>query len=248
MTLEEFKAKHADNLDYLIDPDHPDLGPKNNQFCFNWGRLKAGRGESDQALLRQACGTVNTHGHTTVCQGSLYFTCKAMSDQFVEGKFTGGSKFYWQADLGTPSSSSSWGPTPSRPTTARPTRAEGHRGHRRRPAEDRRGRPALLQDCARAWKWLPVSPAADGGPCHGHDPLDHREQALRRPLSGQRQQGGGQGRQGAHLDQGRLAGQDRQGRQSRAIPARLRHRPARERSGRSKDGEGDLGVRIRSWS
>jgi hypothetical protein len=23
-----------------------------------------------------------------------------MSDQFVEGKFTGGSKFYWQADTG----------------------------------------------------------------------------------------------------------------------------------------------------
>jgi tetrathionate reductase subunit A len=43
---------------------------------------------------------VNYHGHTTVCQGSLYFSGKAMSDQFVEGKFTGGSKFYWQADTG----------------------------------------------------------------------------------------------------------------------------------------------------
>jgi hypothetical protein len=34
----------ADHLDTLIDPDHPDLGPKNNQFTFVWGGLKDGRG------------------------------------------------------------------------------------------------------------------------------------------------------------------------------------------------------------
>jgi len=50
--------------------------------------------------MNNAMGTINTYGHTTVCQGSLYFTCKAMSDQFTEGKFTAGSKFYWQADTG----------------------------------------------------------------------------------------------------------------------------------------------------
>src|SRR3990172_4541252 len=32
--VEKFKADHADHLDALIDPDHPDLGPKNNQFAF----------------------------------------------------------------------------------------------------------------------------------------------------------------------------------------------------------------------
>ena len=32
MDLAAFKEKHAANLKYLIDPDHPDLGPKNNQF------------------------------------------------------------------------------------------------------------------------------------------------------------------------------------------------------------------------
>ena len=98
MTLEDFKTKHADNLKYLIDPEHPDLGPKNNQFCLNWGRLKAGRAEMLKRFVGTGLGSVNTHGHTTVCQGSLYFTCKAMSDQFVEGKFSGGSKFYWQGD------------------------------------------------------------------------------------------------------------------------------------------------------
>ena len=83
-----FKEKHKDNLKYLIDPDHPDFGPKNNQFCFNWGRLKAGRGDMLKRLVG-TMGSINAHGHTTVCQGSLYFTCKAMSDQFEEGKLRG---------------------------------------------------------------------------------------------------------------------------------------------------------------
>ena len=100
MTIEAFKEKHAANLQYLIDPDHPDLGPKNNQFCLNWGRLKSGRSELLRRFAANALGSANTHGHTTVCQGSLYFTCKAMSDQFDEGRWGGGSKFYWQGDTG----------------------------------------------------------------------------------------------------------------------------------------------------
>ncbi len=97
--VEEFKVTFADYLDTLIDPDHPDLGPKNNQFTFVWGRLKDGRGEIIKRFAGDALGSVNAHGHTTVCQGSLYFTGKAMSEQFVEGKWTGGEKFYWQGDL-----------------------------------------------------------------------------------------------------------------------------------------------------
>ena len=95
--VEEFKTKHAENIDKLIDPNHPDLGPKNNQIVLAWGRLKGGRGEVYKRLA-DALGTVNAHGHTTVCQGSLYFTCKAISEQYIEGKFTDGKKFYWQAD------------------------------------------------------------------------------------------------------------------------------------------------------
>ena len=98
MDLAEFKAKHAAHLDKLIDPDHPDLGPKNNQFVINWGRLKGGRNDFIKRF-GAGYGTTNLHGHTTVCQGSLYFTCKAMSEQWDQGKFTGGQKFYWQADL-----------------------------------------------------------------------------------------------------------------------------------------------------
>ena len=50
MTLEDFKKKHADNLHFLIDPEHPDLGPKNNQLCLNWGRLKAGQRRDAEAV------------------------------------------------------------------------------------------------------------------------------------------------------------------------------------------------------
>ena len=34
MTVEEFKRKYRATLHTLIDPDHPDLGPKNNQFVY----------------------------------------------------------------------------------------------------------------------------------------------------------------------------------------------------------------------
>ena len=83
MTVADFKTKHAANLDKLIDPDHPDFGPKNNQFVYFWGRKKGGRSEFDKRFT-DAFGTVNTHGHTTVCQGSLYFACKAMSEHTPE--------------------------------------------------------------------------------------------------------------------------------------------------------------------
>ncbi|MBI1920608.1 MAG: molybdopterin-dependent oxidoreductase [Geobacter sp.] len=95
--VEEFKVKHAANLDKLIDPDHPDFGPKNNQFVYWWGRKKGGRADFAKRFTEQF-GTVNTHGHTTVCQGSLYFACKAMSEQYVGDTFKDGQKFYWQPD------------------------------------------------------------------------------------------------------------------------------------------------------
>lgn len=98
--VEAFKQKHAANLHLLIDPAHPDLGPKNNQFIVSWGRLKGGRADIIKRF-GAGYGTTNLHGHTTVCQGSLYFTCKAISEQYQNqsGKFAGGEKFYWQTDL-----------------------------------------------------------------------------------------------------------------------------------------------------
>ena len=82
-----------------------------------------------------ALGSVNTHGHTTVCQGSLYFTCKAMSNQFDEGKFGTGSKFYWQGDTGNAEFILFVGANPYEANYGPPLRVrQDHRRHRRRAA------------------------------------------------------------------------------------------------------------------
>jgi len=160
--VEEFKVKHAENLDKLIDPDHPDLGPRNNQIVVAWGRLKGGRSQ----LLRRmadALGTVNAHGHTTVCQGSLYFACKAISEQYVDGKFTDGKKFYWQADtenskfilfVGANLFEGNYGP-PNRAVRLTGNLVDG--SCKIAVADPRFGKLA-----SKAWKWLPLKPGTDG--------------------------------------------------------------------------------------
>lgn len=163
MPLEEFKTKHAENLHHLIDPEHPDLGPKNNQVCYNWGRQKAGRGDFITRFFKDNIGTVNTHGHTTVCQGSLYFTCKAMSDQFVEGKFTDGSKFYWQADTNNAEFIIFVGANPYEANYGPPLRAGKlsqniTNGNQRIAVVD----PRFSKTASRAWKWVPVEPNGVG--------------------------------------------------------------------------------------
>ena len=159
MELEAFKAKHADNLKYLIDPDHPDLGPKNNQFVFNSGRLKAGRDDLLKRFVDGALGSENKHGHTTVCQGSLYFTCKAMSYQFEEGDWGGSKKFYWQADtgncefilfVGANLYEANYGP-PLR--NVKLTQGIVDNGMKIAVVD-----PRCSKGTARAWKWLPVRP------------------------------------------------------------------------------------------
>ena len=159
MDLAAFKEKHQDNLKYLIDPEHPDFGPKNNQFCFNWGRLKAGRGDMLKRLVGGAMGSINAHGHTTVCQGSLYFTCKAMSDQFVEGKWGYGKKFYWQGDTGNAEFILFVGASPYEANYGPPLRAQKISsglidGRLKIAVVD----PRCSKTAARAWKWLPVRP------------------------------------------------------------------------------------------
>lgn len=53
MTVEEFKSKHSAQLNTLLDPDHPDFGPKNNQFVFG-GPHSAWQGRAyEMVYLRQ---------------------------------------------------------------------------------------------------------------------------------------------------------------------------------------------------
>jgi tetrathionate reductase subunit A len=162
--VEEFKVTFKDHLDVMIDPDHPDLGPKNNQFAFVWGRLKNGRGDMVQRFVKGGFGSINANGHTTVCQGSLYFTGKAMSEQFdpATGKFSGGQKFYWQADLGNTEFAifvganhleANYGPTPHAPRIA----GGAADGRLKFAVLD----PRLSKLASKAWKWLPIKPGED---------------------------------------------------------------------------------------
>ena len=161
--LDKFKKDHAARLDTLIDPDHPDLGPKNNQFAFVWGRLKGGRSDFISRFTRDAFGSANAHGHTTVCQGSLYFTGKAMSEQFVEGKFTGGKKFFWQADLNEAEFVVFVGVNPfeasQSPSNRVPRITEGLSSGRLKYAVLD---PRMSRTAAKAWKWLPIKPGTEG--------------------------------------------------------------------------------------
>lgn len=161
--IAEFQATFADHLDTLIDPEHPDLGPKNNQVVFSWGRLKAGRSEFYRRWIGQGFGSVNAHGHTTVCQGSLYFTGMGMSHQLVDGKWSGGSKAYWQADLGNAEFAiivgssifeGGYGPPLRTPGLTENTVENGMRFV----VVD----PRFSKTAAKAWKWLPAVPGSEG--------------------------------------------------------------------------------------
>jgi tetrathionate reductase subunit A len=165
--VEEFKQKHAADLDKLIDPNHPDLGPKNNQIVVAWGRLKGGRSDLYKRFA-DGLGTTNAHGHTTVCQGSLYFTCKAISEQYVDGKFSDGSKFYWQADtenskfvffVGANLFEGNYGPP------NRTVRLTGNlvSGFTKIAVAD----PRFSKLASKAWKWLPIKPGADAALASG---------------------------------------------------------------------------------
>ncbi|MBI4635666.1 MAG: molybdopterin-dependent oxidoreductase, partial [Candidatus Rokubacteria bacterium] len=163
LTVAEFKTRHAAALDLLIDPDHPDLGPRNNQLLFAWGRLKAGRGDLINRFTKDAFGSVNAHGHTTVCQGSLYFSGKAMSEQYRDGRWTGGAKFYWQGDLANAEFVIFVGASPLEGNYGPPHRipklTEGLTSGRLRFAVVD---PRFSKTAAKAWRWLPNRPGTEG--------------------------------------------------------------------------------------
>lgn len=168
--IEEFKEKYKEHLDKLIDPEHPDFGPQNNQLLWIHGRLKSGRAEFFKRFIQDSLGSANFHGHTTVCQGSLYFTGKAMSDQFdfdekeKKAKWGAGKKFYWQADLsgaefvifvGASCFEANYGP-PYRSNKITQGLVSGKLKY---VVAD----PRLSKMAAKAWKWLPIKPGTEGG-------------------------------------------------------------------------------------
>ena len=162
--VEAFKEQFADHLDAMIDPDHPDLGPKNNQFAFVWGRMKNGRGDLVSRFVKDGFGSVNANGHTTVCQGSLYFTGKAMSAKWdpATGKLGGGDKFYWQGDIansefvifvGANMFEANYGP-PLRVPAITNGSVDGRMKYA---VID----PRFSKAASKAWKWIPIKPGQD---------------------------------------------------------------------------------------
>ena len=161
--VEAYKKKHTANLQYLIDPEHPDLGTRNNQLVYGWGRKKGGRADFAARFFGDALGTTNRHGHTTVCQGSLYFSGKAMSEQYQEGSFKGGVKFYWQTELegaefilfvGANLFDANYGP-PNRTARLIPNLISGK-------TKIAVADPRFSKLASKAWKYLPVNPGTDG--------------------------------------------------------------------------------------
>ncbi len=159
--VEAFKQKHAAHLDTLIDPEHPDLGPTNNQIVLSWGRIKGGRSDLYKRFAA-GLGTVNAHGHTTVCQGSLYFTCKAINAGYADGEFHSGNKFYWQGDIensrfilfvGANLFEANYGP-PNR--SVRLTTNLVNNDTNIAVAD-----PRFNKLASKAWKWLPLKPGTD---------------------------------------------------------------------------------------
>ncbi len=163
--IEKFKTDFAADLDKMIDPDHPDFGPKNNQILYFWGRKKGGRSDIAHRFFGSGLGTTNRHGHTTVCQGSLYFSGKSMSDQWdaATAKFTGGAKAYWMGDtasadfvifVGASPFEGNYGPTNRVPRITERFAT----GEMKFAVID----PRLSKIGGKAWKWLPNRPGSEG--------------------------------------------------------------------------------------
>ncbi len=159
-----FKEEFADHLDLLIDPDHPDFGPKNNQFAFVWGRMKGGREDIVERFVKESFGSINANGHTTICQGSLYFTGKAMSAKWNpdKGSFDGGDKFYWQGDVansefvifvGANMFEANYGPPLRVPQI---TNGIVNQGMKYAVVD-----PRFSKAASKAWKWVPIQPGQD---------------------------------------------------------------------------------------
>jgi anaerobic selenocysteine-containing dehydrogenase len=98
MSSKEFQAVHRGNLDKMIDPDFPDLGPKNNQFVFLGGRIEHGRKEFAKRWVNDSMGSANWFEHTTVCEQSHHIAFNESTKQYHEGKW-GHGKHHLKPDI-----------------------------------------------------------------------------------------------------------------------------------------------------
>jgi anaerobic selenocysteine-containing dehydrogenase len=154
MSLADFKKKHADHLDLLIDPDHPDMGPKNNGFVFQAGRIEHGRKELMKWFVNDSFGSVNAYEHTTICE---------QSHHIAYDHITGGKTHHMKPDLGNAEFILFWGTGAYTanfgltPMSERVTRNKAENGMKTAVVD-----PRLSHDAGKADFWLPVKPGTDG--------------------------------------------------------------------------------------
>ncbi|MFQ5693260.1 MAG: 4Fe-4S ferredoxin N-terminal domain-containing protein, partial [Nitrospinota bacterium] len=161
MTVEAFQTKYAGRLDVLIDPAHPDLGPKNNQFVGLFGRIEHGRKEWANRWLINGFGSNNRFDHTTICEQSHHIAYKEATKQFKKGKWTGGKSHMkpdaWHSEFilffGTGAFEANFGPT----NMAEKVTEGLETGRLRIAVVD----PRLSKTAAKAWRWVPIRPGGD---------------------------------------------------------------------------------------
>jgi tetrathionate reductase subunit A len=165
LSLAEFKTKHAANLDVLIDPNHPDLGPKNNQFVFQGGRIGPDRETYAQRFTFGGLGSVNWYAHTTICEQAHHIAFLQSTSQWVRqddgtwGWKTGTNHMkpdYTRSEFvifwGTGFAEANFGPTPLGPKL---TQSIVDHGLKVAVID-----PRLSKSAAKGW-WIPVKPGGD---------------------------------------------------------------------------------------
>jgi anaerobic selenocysteine-containing dehydrogenase len=127
LTVDDFKTKHQDHLDIFIDPNHPDLDPKNNQFVLQGGRISPDREAYNKRFTFGTLGSVNWYGHTTICEQAHHvaFMYSLATWQEKDGKYSwvkGPNHMkpdYIEAEFvifwGTGFNEANFGPTPMSP-------------------------------------------------------------------------------------------------------------------------------------
>jgi len=162
MSVAEFQEKHKDYLDVLIDPNHPDMGPKNNQFLYQMGRIHNGRIQFTKRFVNNAMGSVNWIEKTAICGQTSNKTWLRSTMNYKEGKWTGGVKaprpdwanIEFALILGTIVFEANYGPVQE----TEPITDGLVSGRLKLAVAD----PRFTKAAAKAWKWLPLKPGTDG--------------------------------------------------------------------------------------
>ncbi|OGT25318.1 MAG: hypothetical protein A2Z17_04510 [Gammaproteobacteria bacterium RBG_16_66_13] len=172
--VQQFKAKFSNYkgrnwLDVLIDPEHPDLGPKNNQLLWMGGRVQYGREAFSLRWMYGAFGSPNWVNHCTVCGGShrCGHAIYAMHYDNEEGKFLNTPKktgvCYCSCDFLNTEFLMLFGMNPFEsnygPTHLTQRLVDGMvSGKLTLVVVD----PRMSKTAARAHKWVPIIPSTDG--------------------------------------------------------------------------------------